>query len=53
MTDLSKCQGNNCEVREMCYRYTAPVSEPQSWLIPEQDGDDCDDFILNWMEDDE
>lgn len=27
MADIAMCRGENCERREQCYRYTAPVSE--------------------------
>ncbi len=34
MTDISKCFGANCPIRETCYRYTAPLSRGnQSWLL--------------------
>ena len=25
MADITMCLGDNCDVREKCYRYTAPV----------------------------
>ena len=27
MADIAMCRGENCEQREKCYRYTAPVSK--------------------------
>lgn len=32
MADIAKCQGENCDRRQDCYRYTAPASEWQAWL---------------------
>lgn len=26
MADISKCWGNDCPVKERCYRYTAPAN---------------------------
>lgn len=35
MTDISKCSGQNCPLKEKCYRYTAPGdSENQSYILP-------------------
>lgn len=31
MTDITRCQGITCEVRESCRRYTATGSTMQSW----------------------
>lgn len=33
MADISKCNGENCSVKEKCYRYTAPEDEYQSYVI--------------------
>lgn len=41
MSDISKCIGHNCSLKETCYRYTAPQSLVwQSWLagVPFKDG---------------
>lgn len=27
MPDISKCMGDNCPLKEKCYRYTSPSSE--------------------------
>lgn len=27
MADITMCRGDNCEHRENCYRYTAPIDE--------------------------
>lgn len=27
MADISKCSGEDCPVKEKCYRFTAPTSE--------------------------
>lgn len=46
MTDISKCNGDNCEAKEQCYRYTcrsnwgwqswieAPIMRPCEMFIP-------------------
>lgn len=34
MTDITKCQGTGCDVRDKCYRFTAPAGEWQSWFMP-------------------
>ena len=26
MADITMCKGENCDIREKCYRYTAPVN---------------------------
>ena len=31
MPDFSKCRGDDCTVKHLCYRFTAPPSEMQSW----------------------
>lgn len=42
MSDISKCNGVNCPLRDECYRFTAPASEyRQSYLIPNVVGEDC------------
>lgn len=33
MTDISKCMGNGCPLREKCYRFTAPSDDWQSYLV--------------------
>lgn len=50
MSDISKCQDTGCSSRELCYRYTAPVSERwQSYgsFNREQDAYNCDMFWSN------
>lgn len=34
MTDITKCHGTGCEMRVVCYRFTAPAHEMQSWVEP-------------------
>ena len=40
MADITKCDGVNCKMREMCYRYTALAGTMQSYFIetPLKDG---------------
>ena len=41
MPDISMCKGNDCKLKETCYRYKAKPSEYQSYFIdaPFKDGD--------------
>lgn len=32
MADITKCPGDNCPVKERCYRFTAPSSIHQSYF---------------------
>jgi hypothetical protein len=33
MADITKCQGTDCDLKESCYRYLAPVTKwNQSWF---------------------
>jgi len=43
MTDITKCKGLNCPVKEKCYRFTAKADEYQSYFVdaPIKDGK-CD-----------
>lgn len=54
MTDITKCQGTGCIVKETCYRYTAPDSERQSYFIEppiqasrQHDGMNCSYYWKN------
>jgi len=51
MSDITKCKGTNCPVKEHCYRFTAEASEfMQSWFLdaPGEHHDDgkftCDKY---------
>ena len=35
MSDISKCPGNGCPVKEKCYRYTAKAGVWQTWFSKE------------------
>lgn len=43
MTDITKCHGVGCPIKEKCYRYTAKADEYQSYFVnsPIKDGK-CD-----------
>lgn len=43
MADITMCRGTDCPHKELCYRYTAPVSDSQSYFlnVPIKDGK-CD-----------
>lgn len=45
MTDISKCCGNHCKIKDSCYRYTCPASKFQSYFSP--DPKTCVFFIDN------
>ncbi len=40
MTDITKCTGEGCELKETCYRFTAPTGMWQSYFMnpPIKDG---------------
>jgi len=31
MTDIGKCSGEKCKVKEKCYRFTCKAEKYQSW----------------------
>ena len=33
MTDITKCTGEGCELKETCYRFTAPMGTYQSMFV--------------------
>jgi hypothetical protein len=41
MPDISMCMGNDCPIKENCYRYKAEPSKYQSYFMeaPYKDGD--------------
>jgi hypothetical protein len=50
MADISKCNDNLCPSKEICYRFTSPVSEfRQSWINTNRECDayNCDLFWHN------
>ena len=44
MTDITKCDGVGCLVKDRCRRFTAPASARQSWLTPTIVDGRCDLF---------
>ena len=34
MADISMCEGEGCDVKNTCYRFTAKPSEYQSYFAP-------------------
>lgn len=50
MSDITKCKGVNCPVKEHCYRFTAPADYLQSYFVdsPGEHHDDgkftCDSY---------
>lgn len=41
MTDIAKCSGINCELRESCYRFLATGDEYQTYINPDVKGLGC------------
>ena len=48
MTDIIKCNNEDCKLKDKCYRFTAPASNYQSYFSenPDKDGE-CDRFWDN------
>jgi len=46
MPDISMCAGNNCELKDNCWRYKATPSYRQSWFAtpPFESIFECDYF---------
>lgn len=47
MVDITKCTGENCPLKDKCYRYTIPLGEWQSYTNFQYNHDkkDCEFFI--------
>ena len=48
MADISMCNGEQCPIRKMCYRYTAPQNDLcQSWVeyVYDFKNKECDGFL--------
>ncbi len=46
MADISMCEGEGCEVKHTCYRFTANASEHQSYFAPTPiDNNGCEYYI--------
>jgi len=47
MTDIAKCDGENCDCCWRCMRFIAPVDPVgQTWIAPDTDerGEKCSEF---------
>lgn len=47
MADITKCKGNNCPLKEFCYRFKVEDSTYQSYFVTEpynEDAEDCEYF---------
>ena len=42
MADISKCHGNNCPIKDTCYRYTAPAHPTYQAFGAFDSLEDCD-----------
>ena len=40
MADIAKCEGVECRVKEMCWRYLAPPDSEHQWYLRKQPGGD-------------
>lgn len=49
MSDITKCNDINCDIKNKCYRYTSIADEfYQSWFAePVREKDKCEYFIAN------
>jgi len=50
MSDITKCPGKDCTLKEDCYRFTAPVNEyRQSYFTetPKQKNGVCEEYWNN------
>ena len=53
MTDITMCKGQDCLLRESCYRYTAPANPyRQSYFLTEplDEIGDCKEWVDNGKE---
>lgn len=47
MADITMCRGDDCYMKEACYRHTAPQNPHwQAWFMntPQHKGSDCEFF---------
>lgn len=42
MADISKCNNRLCRRKDTCYRWVAPASEYQSYIVMENREVDCE-----------
>lgn len=43
MTDICKCRGEGCSLKESCWRFLAPFEKWQSMMeTPEETGEKCE-----------
>ena len=51
MANVTKCRGEDCQLRDRCWRYKAPASEPYDWYSTFDDqkrllgADTCEYFV--------
>ena len=46
MTDISKCSGKDCNIKDQCYRYTASADNIfQSYIAPQIEDGKCESFL--------
>jgi hypothetical protein len=48
MTDITKCggsrDGEDCPLKDKCWRYNAPAGVWQSYMTPPFEGEECEYF---------
>ena len=45
MSDISKCSGKDCPLKERCYRYTAKSDKyMQSYIAPKYEDGECENY---------
>lgn len=45
MTDIAKCAGTDCPLKETCYRYLSKdAGDFQSWFLPVAVGENCGEY---------
>lgn len=46
--EITKCQGYNCSIKHLCFRYTCEEAEYQAYFDHEPTkGKDCEYFLLD------
>lgn len=52
MPDITKCAGNNCVKKDICYRYTSEASDYQSYFTVEPFNKESKQFFCEmfWLD---
>lgn len=52
MTDITSCTGEQCPIRDKCYRYTAVRSCVQSYFMDvpyDYEKNSCEYYLMPWL----